>query len=240
MDPLADVLVADLAGDLFRLHVIGFAGLTEQLAEQLHGGVPLVGDAGPDRTHTGAEEPRGRVVDTSMNGFRMWPLIAESGRLDRDGFNDEFRRQLAALVPRVHDAGRRTSLEAVREFEFLGHILTALRYAGLLNRQEREEAAHDVAVYLLVQPGQLFVGYNPMNNGPMPARLALAVRDAVRIVLRSRATRAGRVRAVGGGGDVPAAIPDRDGYLAIGKQSAFSCLNPRIKWVQRARTERSV
>jgi hypothetical protein len=144
-----------------------------------------------------------------MTSFRMWLVIAESGRLDRDGFNAEFRRQLAALLPRVHDTGRRASLEAVREFDFLGYILTALRNTGLLDRQEREEAAHDVAVYLLVQPGQLFAGYNPTSSGPMSARFALAVRNAVRNVLRTRARRAARVQSASGGGDVLAAIPDR-------------------------------
>ena len=136
-------------------------------------------------------------------------MIAESGRLDRDGFNAEFRRQLAALLPSVTDTGRRASLVAMQEFDFLGYILTALRNAGLGDRSEREEAAHDVAVYLLVQPGQLFAGYNPASSGPMEARFALSVRSAVRNVLRTRARRAARFPAISNHTDVLAAIPDR-------------------------------
>ena len=145
-----------------------------------------------------------------MKTFKLWLLIVESGRLDHDGFNREFRRQLAALLPRVTDAGRRASLVAMQDFDFIGYILTALRNAGLGDRNEREEAAHDVAVYLLVQPGQLFAGYNPTSSGPMEARFRLSVQNAVRNVLRTRARRAARSPATTGdqAGDLLAAIPD--------------------------------
>lgn len=145
-----------------------------------------------------------------MTNFKVWLLIAESGRLDRNGFNAEFHRQLVALLPRVTDAGRRASLVAMQEFDFLGYILTSLRNAGLLDRQEREEAAHDVAVYLLVRPGQLFAGYNPSSSGPMEARFRLSVRNAVRNVLRTRARRAARSPTVTGDHvhDLLVATPD--------------------------------
>jgi len=145
-----------------------------------------------------------------MKTFRIWLLIVESGRLDRDGFNNEFRQQLAALLPRVSDTTRRVSLEQMQHFDFLGYILTALRNAGLLDQNDREEAAHDVAVYLLLQPGQLFAGYNPSSSGPMQARFALAVRNAVRNVLRTRTRRAARSPATTGdqADDLLAAIPD--------------------------------
>lgn len=148
-----------------------------------------------------------------MKSFKIWLLIVESGRLDRDGFNREFRQQLADLLPRVSDTARHTSLESMQDFDFLGYILTALQNAGLLDRNEREEAAHDVAVYLLVQPGQLFAGYNPTSSGPMPARFTLAVRNAVRNVLRTRARRATRSPAATGdqADDILASVPDSRG-----------------------------
>ena len=162
-------------------------------------------------TDTPAAELRGQVVDTRMKSFRIWLLIVESGRLDHDGFNDEFRRQLDELLPRITNTTRLASLEAMQNFDFLGYLLAALRNAGLLDQQEREEAAHVVAVYLLVQPGQLFNGYNPASSGPMEARFALAVRNAVRNVLRSRARRAARSpSSTGNRADaVLDAIPDR-------------------------------
>ncbi len=55
-----------------------------------------------------------------MNGFKLWLLVLESGRFDHDGFNDVFRRQLAELLPRVSDAGRRAGLEAMRDFDLVG------------------------------------------------------------------------------------------------------------------------
>jgi len=73
--------------------------------------------------------------------------------------------------------------------------------------RDREEAAHDVVVQLLVQPGQLFSGYDPDRSGPMEARFALSVRNAVLNVLRSRRRREPLSRAVGGTG--VEAVPDR-------------------------------
>ena len=70
---------------------------------------------------------RGADVDTGMNGFKLWLLMLESGRFDLDGFNALFRRQLAELLPRVTDASRRASLEAMRDFDFVAYILAALQ-----------------------------------------------------------------------------------------------------------------
>lgn len=139
--------------------------------------------------------------------FKTWLLLIESGRFDRAAFNDVFRRQLDALLPRVTDDRRRASLERVRDVDFVGYILASLRNAGLGDDRDREEAAHDVVVQLLVRPGQLFAGYDPDRSGPMQARFALSVRNAVLNVLRSRRRREPLNRAVGGTG--VEAVPDR-------------------------------
>ena len=57
------------------------------------------------------------------------------------------------------------SLERMRDTDFVGYILTRLRNAGLGDDRDREEAAHDVVVQLLVSPGQLFGGYDPDESG---------------------------------------------------------------------------
>jgi hypothetical protein len=139
--------------------------------------------------------------------FKTWLLLVESGRFDREAFNALFRDQLTELLPKVTDQRRRASLERVRDVDFMGYILTALRNAGLGDDRDREEAAHDVVVQLLVQPGQLFSGYDPVRSGPMEARFALSVRNAVLNVLRSRRRREPMNRAVGGTG--VEAVPDR-------------------------------
>lgn len=139
--------------------------------------------------------------------FKLWLLLIESGRFDREAFNALFRRQLEALLPRVTDERRRAGLEAMRDVDFVGYILAALRNAGLGDDRDREEATHDVIVQLLVSPGQLFVGYDPDRSGPMEARFALSVRNAVRNVVRSRRRREPLSRAVGGTG--VEAVPDR-------------------------------
>jgi hypothetical protein len=140
-----------------------------------------------------------------MESFRLWLFLLESGRLDLDGFNALFRQHLRALLPRVHDARRRASLERMRNTDWMSYILTALRNAGVADQGEREEAANDIAVYLLVQPGRLFAGYDPATSGPMEARFTLAVQNAVRNHLRTRARRTRRFRDdhADGLGDVP-------------------------------------
>ena len=155
---------------------------------------------------------RGTGVDTGMNGFKLWLLVLESGRFDHDGFNDVFRRQLAELLPRVKDTGRRAGLDAMRRFDFVTYILAALRNAGITDQQEREQAAHDVVVYLLVSPGQLISGYTD-SSGPLEARFRIAVQNAVRNLIRSRRRREPISRAISighGAGEMPIhAIPDR-------------------------------
>jgi hypothetical protein len=99
-----------------------------------------------------------------------------------------FRRQLAALSPRVTDTSRRASLEAMRDFDFVGYILASLRNAGFREQQEREQAAHDLVVQLLVSPGQLFAGYNA-SSGPLEARFRLSVQNGIRNLLRGQRRR---------------------------------------------------
>jgi hypothetical protein len=112
----------------------------------------------------------------------------------------------------VNDAGRRAGIDAMRGFDFVAYILAALRNAGFADQQEREQAAHDVVVNLLVSPGRLFAGYND-SSGPMEARFRLSVQNAVRNLLRTRRRRQPLTRAIGIGpaaGEMPAhSIPDR-------------------------------
>ncbi len=90
--------------------------------------------------------------------------------------------------------------------------MAALRNAGFADQREREEAAHDVVVQMLVSPGQLFAGYGD-TSGPMEARFRIAVQNAVRNLLRTRRRREPMSRAIGignGASELPVhAIPDR-------------------------------
>ena len=146
-----------------------------------------------------------RPVHTGMNGFKLWLVLVESGRLDREGFNALFRRQLAELLTRVNSSARRASLDRMRDFDFVGYILAALRNAGIADQGEREEAAHDVIVHLLVRPGQLFAGYDAATNGPMEGRFRVAVQNAVRNVIRTR-RRHDRDRGVGQDTEIVAGV----------------------------------
>jgi hypothetical protein len=143
-----------------------------------------------------------------MRGFSIWLLLTESGRLNLDGFNSLFRAHLDDLLLRVTDTRRRQALVEMRDFGFIEYILASLRNSGFHDREEREEAAHDLTVYLLVQPGNLFSGYDPNSSGPMPARFALSVANAIRNLRRARARRDRRSPVIDA--DALAAVPDRE------------------------------
>lgn len=142
-----------------------------------------------------------------MRNFELW-LLLESGRLDAVSINKIFLQQLDELLTRVHDPRRRASVEQMRRTNFVAYILTALRNAGFRDRLEREEAAADIISYLLVRPGNLFAGYEPNSSGPMPARWALSVRNAVANQRRDR-----RRRLANAGADAAAvALPPADDH----------------------------
>jgi hypothetical protein len=63
------------------------------------------------------------------------------------------------------------------------------------DQREREEAAHNMIVQLLVSPGQLFAGYSE-SSGPLEARFRIAVQNAVRNLIRSRRRREPMSRAI--------------------------------------------
>lgn len=122
-----------------------------------------------------------------MDNFALW-LLAESGRLDIAGFDREFDRQLAELQFRVHDPRQRESLDRMAGTRWMHYLFAALGNAGFHDRSEREEAAHDIAVALLFRPGRLFAGYSE-TSGPMTARFAVSVRNAIANLRRNRARR---------------------------------------------------
>src|SRR4051812_31793448 len=120
-----------------------------------------------------------------MNGFSVW-LLVESGRFDKAGFNELFRVQLVALRPRITNPEQRAALERLLKIDWVAYILRALGHAGVRHVQDREQAAHDIVVRLLVKPGNLFRGYDPDGGAPLDARFKVAVRNAVANLRRSR------------------------------------------------------
>lgn len=149
------------------------------------------------------------IVCRSVWQLPFLPMSAAVMYSCTNWLNRLFLDQLAELLPRVNDAGRRAGLDAMRDFDFVAYILAALRNAGFADAQEREQAVHDVIVYLLVQPGQLFAGYGD-TSGPMEARFRIAVQNAVRNLVRGWRRRHPAMSIGDGAGELPAhAVPDR-------------------------------
>lgn len=69
-----------------------------------------------------------------------------------------------------------TTFVMFQDYDWCGYISKALANAGV-SPQDRDSAASQIVVQLLVKPGRLFTGWD--GHGPLEARWKLSVRNAV-------------------------------------------------------------
>lgn len=107
-------------------------------------------------------------------------------------FEEEFRRAYDRVISqslgmRAGDEGETfvtldtprqhfDSWNFAKDLDWAGYISAAVRRAGI-PAHDVDSTVTDIVVYLLVQPGQLFRGWN--GTSPLEARWKLAVRNAV-------------------------------------------------------------
>lgn len=126
-----------------------------------------------------------------LSFLQLWLLIEGADHFDPESYNPLFRSELEALMPRVNDFQRRQSLLKMRDFNWAGYILAALRNAGFTNKTEREERAHEIITNLLVT-GKLFRAYDPDKSGPIEQRFKVAVMYEIRSAKKQRAKQSRR------------------------------------------------
>jgi hypothetical protein len=94
---------------------------------------------------------------------------------DPRAYNALFDSELEKVIARVKEP---QALERLRGFDWLSYIAASVWHAGFLDKRERDEKSHDIAVKLLM--GQLFRGYDPRIHGPMELRFKASVANGIR------------------------------------------------------------
>jgi hypothetical protein len=102
-------------------------------------------------------------------------------------YNRLFEDELEQLIQRVSDPAHRQILERMREFEWVGYIVAAIRHAGFQNSREVQEKTHEVVVKLLM--GKLFTGFDERVAGPMDLRFKRSVANSVKNITEKERNR---------------------------------------------------
>ena len=111
-------------------------------------------------------------------------LLEVSELFDRRKYNDLFIREIDRLIARFGDTAEDKLIPA-KGMDFVGYIAMSLRNAGF-QIADIDPLTQEIAVRLLVQPGNLFKKW---NGHPMDARFKVAVRNAVINLVEKRRSR---------------------------------------------------
>lgn len=112
-------------------------------------------------------------------------LLEVSGEFPKGAYNALFRQQLEKLAGQVDDPQVERQAIQLNEFDWIGYIARSLRNAGLQDA-DIDPLSHEIVVRLLVQPGNLFRGW---DGQPIDRRFKAAVRNAVLNLVEKRQTR---------------------------------------------------
>lgn len=113
-------------------------------------------------------------------------LFEVSTEFPKGEINALFRQQLDQRASQIGTEEAKQQVMQLHEFDFVGYIARSLRSAGFSD-DRIDPLTQDTVVRLLVQPGQLFRGWN--GDGPIIARFKLSVRNAVLNLREKRQTR---------------------------------------------------
>jgi hypothetical protein len=104
-----------------------------------------------------------------MWSFQFWLLLRE--QLDREAYNDLFRRELERLLSRLTDPIQRQHAESMRDFDWIRYTAGAVRRStGITSQDEIDEKVHEIAIRMLISPGGLFRDYDERRHGPFDLR----------------------------------------------------------------------
>jgi hypothetical protein len=106
-----------------------------------------------------------------MWSFQFWLLLREQQQLDREAYNDLFRKELERLLSRLTDPKQRQHAERMLTFDWTLYIAAAVRRStGTTSKDEVDEKVHEVVIRMLVSPGGLFRDYDERRHGPFDLR----------------------------------------------------------------------
>jgi len=126
--------------------------------------------------------------DTLINEVSSEFPKEQANRLFEKQFNDAYQRVLgasmslrqtnsgAAAVSLSTPATHYVTWDTFRDYDWVGYLSAAVRRSGI-PPHDVDGTVANIVVYLLVQPGKLFTGWD--GSTPLEARWKLSVRNAV-------------------------------------------------------------
>ena len=130
-------------------------------------------------------------------------LFEVSTEFPRGEINALFRQQLSQRAAQIGTAEAQQQLMQLHDFDFVGYLARSLRSAGFSD-DRIDPLTQDTVVRLLVQPGQLFRGWN--GEGPIIARFKVAVKNSIINMAQKTQTRRRRIPATSISRDSQAAM----------------------------------
>ena len=106
-------------------------------------------------------------------------LLETAEYFDPQQYNGVFNGELEKLLTRIYSPRLKQQVAELRGFDWGQYISRSLQRAGYRDDEE-QEAFHQIAIKLLVEPGKLFRGWDPRRHGPLERRFRRSVWNAIR------------------------------------------------------------
>lgn len=106
-------------------------------------------------------------------------LLESVEYFDPQSYNLVFNGELEKVLARIHNPDLRQQVSGLRGFDWGNYISRSLLRAGFKD-DDQQEAFHQIAIKLLVEPGKLFTGWEPKRHGPLDRRFRKSVWNAIR------------------------------------------------------------
>ena len=107
-----------------------------------------------------------------MHTFLVW-LTTLKENTDPSSYDQVFQNQLDAIKDKVPAE----TYQKLKELNWGGYIASQLRRANF--HADIDDHLQHIVTKLLVQPGQLFRGYNPDRHGPLDRRFGASVKNEI-------------------------------------------------------------
>lgn len=117
-----------------------------------------------------------------MHTFLIWLQLKENISADPASYDQVFQQQLDAIKDKIPTE----TYQKLKEMNWGGYISQQLHKAGF---HDQDDALQHIVTKLLIDPGQLFRGYDPDRHGPLDRRFGASVRNEISKLISKAANR---------------------------------------------------
>lgn len=137
-------------------------------------GFPNQAPTKPNKLHQATTRLKRNHAATNyfMQTFLLW-LTHLKESTDPSSYDQVFKSQLDSIKDKVPAQ----TYQKLKELNWGGYIAAQLRKANF--HDDIDDHLQHIVTKLLVQPGQLFRGYNPDKHGPLDRRFGASVRNEI-------------------------------------------------------------